>query len=325
MTPRIARTILWCLALAISQPAFALSQRIDVIVIGVNPASAKKAADDLRSLLARDSKASSAQIALSAVAVDLAAPIGPQLDRIKNHLPALIYVTTPLIVSDVRKVFTQIPIVVSGVINIRPSEPQSSSFLNDKLVTGYLYQQTPLAKRISHLARLCTGITKIGYVTTREAKKTAKFEEFIENERSSLLKLGITIDVIFLDRPTEIEALAELIRTRRIDALDIVYSQFVTAHFDALLRSVKKAAIPYVFSLPQAVNRGAAFSVYTSMDAKDAKIAKIIAGLINGEPVHRFPVEIQTSQALAVRYNEFSKIKTCDADRAIRLATIRLQ
>lgn len=317
--------MLSCLALTLSQPVAASSDIVDILIIDVDAISAQKASDKLRSLLVRDKSIGSPSLAISVLAVNLAAPIGPQLVAMGKHVPGILYVTTPLLVPHIRKAFVNTPIVVTGVVDARQSDRQELLFLEDKLVTGYLFQQTPLAKRISHLARLCTGITKIGYITTREAKKTPKFDEFIEQERASLHKLGITVDVIFVDRLSEITALPDLVRSKRIGALDIVYTQFATDHFSALLTSVKQAAVPYVFSLPQAVNRGAAFSVYTAMDAKDAKIAKIIAGLVKGEPVHSFPVEIQTSQTLAVRYSEFSKIKSCDADRAIRLATVRLE
>lgn len=317
--------VLWCFALTISQAAATSSNVVEITIIDVDARSAQTSSVRLSALLARDKSIGSPSHTISVVAVSLVAPIGPQLDAMKNRAPKIFYLATPLLVPHVRKAFVNTPIVVTGVVDARQSDRQEPLFREDKMVTGYLFQQTPLAKRVSHLARLCTGITKIGYITTREAKKTPKFDEFIAQERVSLHKLGITLDVIFVDQLSEIGALPDLVRSKRIDALDIVYTQFATDNFSSLLTSVKQAALPYVFSLPQAVIRGAAFSVYTAMDAKDAKIAKIIAGLIKGEPVHSFPVEIQTSQTIAVRYSEFSKIKSCDADRAIRLATVRLE
>jgi ABC-type uncharacterized transport system substrate-binding protein len=305
--------------------AYAVSTTTEIVIVGVDQVGTTKAAKSLFDGLARDKDVDTSRLAIYTTIVDLAVPAGPWLDVIKNHPTAIFYVVTPLLVPVVRRAALNAPIVVSGVIDMRNPSQESPPFSKDKLVTGYLFQQTPMAKRVSHLSRLCSGIVRLGYLTTREARKMPDFDRFIERERASLHKLGITLEVIHIDSVEEVKIMPALVKTFGLNAFDIVYTQFVADHFDEVLAGVQRAAVPYVFSLPQAVTRGAAFSVYTAMEAKDAKIAAIVAALIRGEPVHSFPIEIQTSQSLAVRYSEFSKIKSCDADRAIRLATIRIQ
>ena len=124
-----------CLALTLSQPVAASSDIVDILIIDVDAISAQKSSDKLRSLLARDKSIGSPSLAISVLAVNLAAPIGPQLVAMGKHVPGILYVTTPLLVPHVRKAFVNTPIVVTGVVDARQSDRQELLFLEDKLVT----------------------------------------------------------------------------------------------------------------------------------------------------------------------------------------------
>ena len=295
-----------------------------LIVIDVKTKGGSSKAITIAKILEINHGISAAELVSKDVLVNLDESILTQLDTIAYEKQAVIYVTTPLLAADVRKKFPLLPIIVSGVIDTRT--PGWDAFLSrsDSNITGVLYQQTPMSKRVSHLARVCRDLRSIAYVTTRHALNIKEFNAFIENEKSALASLGLKLSVIVIDSVQDLRrAISEIQRTK-IDALDIVMSTFVSDNLNVVLREVSALNLPYVFSQREAVTRGAAFAIYASVDQRHEKVSRIVAGLLKGNDISNYPVEVRIEVDLAIRYSSFKKFRQCDADRAFQIATVRL-